>query len=282
MPAATRTTAPELGALPEDLLLDILGRLTTMERWVVRAPASGACQWCCRAPLPHATACRRPLGFRLRRRFSAAALVSKRWHQLCHVPQLLRSLRIGMHSCSRYDSNPDGFLPRVRSLQRFLASHAQHVRSLHLSAANRHPYVGWDPATVVATERKALATCLQCCTQLEQLTVCEGTLPTGVGTEQAADWLLAMPRLRRLNHLGSPEHELRLPAGLDSFTQLEYANLQGEQITLPSLPPSLTSLQLSDGDELPEQVGVTCVPILVPFAHGIHALAALQAAGDHA
>lgn len=51
-----------------------------------------------------------------------------------------------------------------------------------------------------------------------------------------------------------------MPAGLSSFNQLEYANLQGEHITLSSLglPPSLTSLQLSVLDgllELPEQVG---------------------------
>lgn len=54
---------------------------------------------------------------------------------------------------------------------------------------------------MVEAEGTALTACLQCCTQLEQLTLCEGTLPTGVGTEQAADWLLAMPRLRRLNYL---------------------------------------------------------------------------------
>lgn len=271
MASSSHAKAPGLEALPDDLLLTFLGPnyLTTMERYqshshaateVSAATAAAAARPLRRplASLPPPSTCR----------FSSPVLVCKRWHQLCHTPQLLRSLRIEIRSSEH--TNPDAYLLRVQSLQRWLASHSQHVRSLHLSAANAHPYLKWLPATAsfgdditpgAIAERAALAACLQLCTQLEQLTLGDGTHPMGVETDEAADWLLSMPCLRRLNHLGDVEQLLRLPPGLSGLQQLEHANLEGAGMVL-HLPRSLTSLQLYEFDPvaLPEQVGahVTC------------------------
>ncbi|KAL4428075.1 hypothetical protein ABPG75_002164 [Micractinium tetrahymenae] len=170
-------------------------------------------------------------------RFRHAALVCKRWRELCLSPVLLHCVVV------RAVSAP---LPRYRALLSFLAAHAQHVRQLELRS-----YSHTDEEAVAA----AVTSCLAACGTAGALQ----DLQVGLWTPQSStdSWLPSLTSLRRLR-LGTVARPLQLPHGISRLQALRDAELTGCPLELGyvRLPPSLTGLCLRDmaSTALPHQL----------------------------
>lgn len=176
------------------------------------------------------------------------SLVCQRLRQLCLAPELLRSVQLAAWGLSA---------PlRCRSLQLFLAQHAQHVRRLTLHAQLQD--AAEEIPLPVEPEQQAqlgaaVAGCLAACAAaagdhagLEQLVLSSAT---DVSQADAEQWLPRMQQLRVL-WLGRESDAVALPAAISHLTALRELGLRAQAVTCNGalcLPASLTRLQVSGG-----------------------------------
>ena len=178
-----------------------------------------------------------------------AALVSHRWHDCAHAPELCRQVRMdSLWRISRFGP----WSHSVASLTAWLMRHGRHVR---------HMQLGGFHAKIESQEEQAqLACCLMACAggQLE-------TLRAAIDGLVVAAWAPAAVRSLRELQLGFAASELQISNSLHSLTQLTLLVLAGRPVRFAAgarLPASLRRLRLLDGSSssLPAQVWPNAAP----------------------
>ncbi|KAL4421252.1 hypothetical protein ABPG75_010543 [Micractinium tetrahymenae] len=200
------TAAPDLGSLPDALLVVILKHLDQEER------------------LKH------------------AALVCKRFQQLCCGPELAAELAVHIEGGERA-------LPWARALLAWLAQHGSAVADLELLITPGSIASAEEQQECAALVAAALTACSGPSCRLQKLQLHEGT------PLETTSWLHAMSALEFLD-VGSEDRPLLLHSW-DGLSKLDSAALCGAPVQLPAaLPATLTCLYLCDKGtpELPPQV----------------------------
>ncbi|KAL4452185.1 hypothetical protein ABPG75_007847 [Micractinium tetrahymenae] len=196
-----------------------------------------------------------------RERFNVAALVCKRFRQLCLAPELLRCVQLAVVG--------ERAVPRCRGLLAFLLAHAQHVRrlTLHACISEARPEEAPDGELGDPALRLELQGVLQqCCAALGAAGAAEEVILSAATPVADAAWLASLPRLRLL-WVGTDDAPLELPAGF-SRLRLREVGLRGRTVRLadPCLPPGVTRLHLAGSgaaEMLPQQLPhLTCLSAL--------------------
>ena len=132
----------------------------------------------------------------------AAALVSRRWHDCAHAPELCR--KVAPHLPQQ---RPAAQTAALQSLAAWLLRHSQHVRSLDLELH--------DDSGPENEQMAQLACCLMACASgpMEEL------FPVWTPQLLAAAWAPALRSLRWLR-LDSLDQELVISRSLHGLTQL--------------------------------------------------------------
>ncbi len=180
-----------------------------------------------------------------------AALVSHRWNDRAHAPELCRQISLTvLRRTTRHTPSAPSVLC---SFAAWLMRHGQHVCHLQLGGSTGHNALSQE-------EQAQLTCCLMACAggQLQ-------TLHAPTGDLIVAAWApVAMRSLRQLQ-LGSTGAALDISSSLHSLTQLTLLFLAGRPVRFSNkarLPASVRRLQLADtsSTELPSQAQRLSMP----------------------
>lgn len=187
------------------------------------------------------------------RSFKVAALVCKRFRQLCLDPELLRIVQLAAVG--------ERAVPRCRALLAFLQAHARHVRRLtvHACVSEARPSEAPEEQLGDPALRQELAQVLQQCWDVLGAAGAAQEVVLSAATPVAnTAWLAGLASLRLL-WVGTDDAALELPAGFSEL-RLREVGLRGSTVRLsdPRLSPTLERLHLAGSGAagmLAEQVG---------------------------